>query len=223
MVLKIGHRGACGHKPENTLVSFEKAIKLEVDIIELDVRRCKTGEIVVIHDDTVDRTTNGNGAVKELTLDEIKALDAGKGEKIPTLRETLELVDGKAAINIELKEKGIEYAVNDMIEEYVKNSRFNHNDFIISSFDMAGIKKFHELNPKVNVSIIIDPLDEKILQNEFLFSVNLNKDKVDKDIIESIHKRELKVFVWTVNEKDEIEMMKKLGVDGIFSNFPERI
>ena len=94
MVLRIGHRGAAGHAPENTLVSFEKAIDLGCDMTELDVHICGSGELVVIHDETVDRTTNGSGRVSELTLREIKILDAGDGEEIPTLEEVLELLRG---------------------------------------------------------------------------------------------------------------------------------
>ena len=94
--LKVGHRGARAYEPENTLRSFRKALELGVNAVELDVRRTKDGELVVIHDDKVDRTTNGRGLVNELTLEEIEKLDAGKGEKIPTLEEALEFLDKKS-------------------------------------------------------------------------------------------------------------------------------
>ncbi|MEM3426627.1 MAG: glycerophosphodiester phosphodiesterase family protein, partial [Thermoproteota archaeon] len=100
-VLKIGHRGARFYEPENTLRSFRKALELGVDAVELDVRRTRDGELVVIHDAEVDRTTNGKGLVRELTLEEIRRLDAGKGEKIPTLEEALDFLDGRVKILIE--------------------------------------------------------------------------------------------------------------------------
>jgi len=101
--LKIGHRGAMGYQPENTLISFEKAIQLGVDMIEMDVEKCKTGELIIIHDQKVDRTTNGEGYVADFSFEEIKKLDAGNGEKIPTVQEVLNLVKNRVKINLELK------------------------------------------------------------------------------------------------------------------------
>ena len=107
MVVKVGHRGAAGHEPENTLRSFRKALDLGADMVELDVHLCGTGELVVIHDETVDRTTDGSGSVRDMPFHELRGLDAGKGERIPTLREVLDLLEGRAGVNIELK--GPEY------------------------------------------------------------------------------------------------------------------
>ena len=113
--LKIGHRGACGYEPENTLRSFKKALDLGVDTIELDVHKTKDEATVVIHDEKVDKTTNGTGFVADKSLEEIKKLDAGKGEKIPTLEEVLDLVNRKAQVNIELKGEGTARPVADII------------------------------------------------------------------------------------------------------------
>ena len=104
-LLKISHRGACGYEPENTLASFKKAIEINADMIELDVHVCKTGEVVVIHDEKVNRTTNGKGYVSQKNLESLKKLDAGKGKKIPTLIEVLDLVNKRVKVNIELKGK----------------------------------------------------------------------------------------------------------------------
>jgi glycerophosphoryl diester phosphodiesterase len=106
MVYVIGHRGAAGHAPENTLRSFHKAVELGADMVELDVHLCATGEPVVIHDDTVDRTTDRSGRVRDLSLDELKALDAGDGERVPTLVEVIDEMSGRAALNVELKGLG---------------------------------------------------------------------------------------------------------------------
>ncbi len=103
MFLKIGHRGACGYEPENTLRSFKRALDLQVDMVEFDVYTLAGGEIVIIHDDKVNRTTNGHGYVLDKNFEEIRKLDAGQGEKIPTLEEALDLIDKKCQVNIELK------------------------------------------------------------------------------------------------------------------------
>lgn len=114
----VGHRGAAALKPENTLSSFEEALKY-VQAIELDVHVSKTGELVVIHDDTVDRTTNKKGYVKDLTLKELKKLDAGNNEKIPTLNEVLDLINNSAIVNIELKGKETALPVSETIKSYL--------------------------------------------------------------------------------------------------------
>ncbi len=121
MVTKIGHRGAMGYAPENTLKSFKKALELNINCVELDVHACKSGELAVIHDDEVDRTTNGKGYIAEKDLNEVKILDAGEGEKIPLLSEVLDLIDKRIKINIELKAEGTAKPVYEMIEDYMKN------------------------------------------------------------------------------------------------------
>ncbi len=109
----VGHRGAAGYEPENTLLSFQKAIEIGVDWIELDVHRSSDGHLMVIHDDTVDRTTRGHGKVSEMTLAELKKLDAGKGQKIPTLQEAIDFMKGKVRVIIEIKQEGTEADVVD--------------------------------------------------------------------------------------------------------------
>ncbi|HOS41511.1 MAG TPA: glycerophosphodiester phosphodiesterase family protein, partial [Spirochaetota bacterium] len=133
--LVIGHRGACGYEPENTLRSFEKAIALGAHMVELDVHRCRTGELVVIHDNRLERTTNGSGYVAEKTLDELRALDAGGGERIPLLREVVERVGVRAAINIELKGAGTAGPVSELIERTVGSGGYDTSHFLVSSFD----------------------------------------------------------------------------------------
>ncbi len=115
----IGHRGACGYEPENTISSFKKALELGVDAIELDVYVLGRGELVVIHDDKVDRTTNGKGYVLDYSFEELRKLDAGNGQTIPTLEEVLDLVNMKTSVNIELKGTGTAKAVASTIYNYL--------------------------------------------------------------------------------------------------------
>src|SRR3990172_151413 len=118
-ILRVGHRGAGGYAPENTLASFRKALELKVDMFELDVRLCRSGEVVVLHDETVDRTTDGSGAAGDLSFSQLKKLEAGRGEKIPTLEEVLELAAGKCGVNIELKGENTEQPVAGIIARSV--------------------------------------------------------------------------------------------------------
>lgn len=226
MFLHIGHKGTAGYAPENTLASFQKALNLSVDMIELDVHKSKSGEIVVIHDNTVDKTTNGSGKVGELTLKELKKLDAGNGERIPTLTEVLDLVDNKIKINIEIKTRDATKRVVKIIEEYVQKN-YTYKSFLVSSFDYRNLIKVKLLNFKIPLGVITK---RKLILLNLLFaqlvnaySINILYTSVSKKIIKQAHALGLKVFVWTVNEPRDIERMKKLGVDGVFSDYPDRI
>ena len=226
MIFKIAHRGASGYEPENTLLAFKKAIELKADMIELDVHKCKSGELVVIHDEKLDRATNGTGYVAEKTIQQLRRLDAGKGQKIPTLQEVLDLVDRKIKVNIELKGEGTAKPVFKVIENYVKRRGWSYDDFLISSFDHYELLRFNKLNPKIKIGALISgiPIDFVAFAKKInAYSVNLCVDAINKRFVEDAHKKSMKVFVWTVNDFEDIRRMKKLGVDGIFSDYPDRI
>ena len=226
MLLKVGHRGAMGYAPENTLLSFQKAMKLGVDMIELDVHVCKSGELVVIHDETVDRTTNGHGYIAEMNLQELQKLDAGKGEHIPTLREVLKFIDRKVKINIELKGKKTAQPTCKVIQEYVRDRLWQNDDFLVSSFDYDELKVCREPSLSIALGILISEqefnyaeitkeLGAKAVIPEYLL--------VNEKYVNDAHERGLQVMVWTVNEKNNIARMKQIGVDGIISNYPDRL
>jgi glycerophosphoryl diester phosphodiesterase len=226
MVLIGGHRGAKGYEPENTLLSFQKALDLRVDIIELDVHCSKDKKLVVIHDESVDRTTNKVGLVKSFTLEELKKLDAGKKQQIPTLEEVIDLVNKKLIINIEIKDVDAVNEVCKIIKHYVDNEGWSYDNFLVSSFNHNLLLVTKRNNPKILVASLI----ENIPPNYFNlidilkpFSINISYKNVTKELILDAHKREMKVFVWTVNDEKDIERMKLLHVDGIFSDYPDRI
>ena len=224
--MKIGHRGAMGYAPENTLKSFQKALELNIDAIELDVYVCKSGELVVIHDDKVDRTTNGKGYVVEKTLDELRILNAGEGEKIPLLSEVLDLVNKKVQINIELKGIGTAKPVYELIEDYVKNKSWTYEHFIISSFNHYELKTFKELNSNIKIGALIAGIPigfAEFAEKLNAHSVNLCIEFINQEFVDDAHKRGLKVYVWTVNDFDDINRIKSFNVDGILSNFPDRL
>ncbi len=226
IIQKIGHRGACGYEPENTLKSFRKALELGTDIIELDIRLCKTSEIVVIHDETVDRTTNGQGYVAALSLTELHSLDAGKGQRIPTLKEVLRLINKKIQINIEIKDPLTVEPLAQMLTEYISKRHWRYDHFLVSSFDHTCLKKLHELNPEINIGILITkiPPGLKTLARQLnAYSINISKDYITPAFTKQMQARGHKIFVWTVDNYKTINKMKKMGVDGIASNFPDRL
>ncbi|MDD5109585.1 MAG: glycerophosphodiester phosphodiesterase family protein [Patescibacteria group bacterium] len=226
MFMKIGHRGAMGYAPENTLQSFRKALTLGVDMVELDVYICKTGELVVIHDDKVDRTTNGHGYVIEKTYQELRSLNAGAGENIPSLQEVFDLIDRKAIINIELKGLGTAKPVSELITWYINNKNWESTDFLVSSFNHYELKAFRRLNPKIPIGALITGIPigyAKFAEQLNAYSINPCIEFITKEFVDDAHARNIKVFVWTVNDQDDIERMKRLDVDGMFSNFPDRL
>jgi glycerophosphoryl diester phosphodiesterase len=228
-MLKIGHRGACGYAPENTLSSFQKALDLGADMVEFDVHVCNSGEVVVIHDETVDRTTNGSGRVIDKNLDELKFLNIKTEEKIPTLEEALDFIDKKIKVNIELKGRGAAEPVLRIINKYVTEKGWAKDSFYISSFSRKEVMDFKKANNSFKCSYIVSKRIWKRLgflhfsiRHKF-YSINIPLILASKKLIDKIHRAGLKVFVWTINEKADIEKMKNLEVDGIFSNFPDRI
>lgn len=225
-MLTIGHRGAAGYEPENTLRSFRKAVKLGVDMVELDVHLSKTGDLVVIHDETVDRTTNGNGAVGTITLSELKMLDAGSGERIPTLPEVLDAIGRQTRVNIELKSRDTAEPVMRLIEAYIYEKKWGYDNFLVSSFDHHAIARLHYLNPHIQTGAILVGIPihyAQFAQEAGASSVHLSCEYISAEFVSDAHKRKMRVFTFTVNAGDEAERMRGLGVDGVFSDFPDRV
>jgi glycerophosphoryl diester phosphodiesterase len=217
-MLKIGHRGARAYEPENTLRSFKKALELGVDAVELDVRRTRDDEVVVIHDAKVDRTTNGKGLVSELTLEGIKQLVTEKGERIPTLGEALDFLDRKVKILIELKETGLEEKVRRLISE-----KGLEENVIIVSFLEDALRKIRTLNNKVETGLIYvrhkNPIKAALeLKASYLLPLYRFTHTAS---VQKAHENGLKVIVWRINKPDEVSEYVKKGVDGIASDRPD--
>lgn len=222
----IGHRGASGYEPENTLRSFAKAIEQGVDMIEFDVHVCASGELVVIHDDTVDATTNGTGRVAEKTLCDLQILNAGKGEHIPTVREVLDLVNRRVKVDIELKGLDTAHSVAQLVDHYVRYKDWTYDDFFVTSFEYDEFERFGVLCPHVKTSHIIHSFDgnwRKVLDQITTTIFVTCSDEISHEMVEYLHKRGVSVYVYTVNEYVELERMKQLSVDGVFSDFPDRV
>lgn len=221
----FGHRGAAGHEPENTLRSVRKALDLGADGIEVDVHFVD-GELIVIHDDTLQRTTNGSGSITRKSFSELRALNAGFGERIPTLAEVFETVAHRALINVELKGPNTATPVAALIEDHVRQHGWRWEEFIVSSFDHAPLKLASELAPNLRVATLIKsvPRGQAAFAEALgAYAVNPSKRCVTPALVTDAHLRGLKVFVYTINEPKEIAQMAALGVDGVFSDFPDRV
>ena len=225
-ILKIAHRGASGYEPENTLIAFEKAIEMKVNGIELDVHLSSDKHLVVIHDETIDRTTNGKGEVCKMSLKELKEYKINNKEKIPKLIEVLDLVTQRCFINIELKGNGTAKPVTDLIIHYTSVKKWENHNFIVSSFNWKMLKETRSLNPKIRLGILTEESIEKALvfaKKIKAFSIHPNYKLLSKENVALMHENGFEVFPWTVNSNEKIEKMKSFNVNGIISNFPDKI
>ena len=225
-MLIIGHRGSAGTTPENTLASFEEAIRAAVKMIELDVHRCATGELVVVHDEKVNRTTNGKGRVDKKSLSELQQLDAGEGESIPTLRQVLHLVRRRVKVNIELKGPAVAEAVFHLLEEFKRLHGWKTGDFCISSFDHNQLLQFRQFDAATPVGILYSRQPKgfsTLAQKLKASSVNIPVVAAKAETIRKIHAENLEVWVYTVNRVSDFQRLKKLGADAVFTNFPEKL
>lgn len=217
---KIGHRGAKGYVVENTLASFQKALDLGVDGIELDVHLSLDGKVMVIHDDTVNRTTSGNGFVKDFTSSALEALG------IPTLEAVFELVNRKCFINVELKTFETADKVAELIEQYVSEKGWDYEQIIVSSFDWNAVQQVHFLNDKIQIGVLTNTdLDLALAFAKFIkaYSVHPYYHLLTTENVAQMQSKNFKVYPWTVNEDEAIIFVKSLNVDGIITDFPDRI
>jgi glycerophosphoryl diester phosphodiesterase len=225
-MLKIGHRGAKAHVAENTLASFQQALNLGAEGIELDVHVCATGELVVIHDFTVDRTTNGTGEVHKLTLAELKHLKVEGSYSIPTLDEVMDVIGKKCLVNIEMKGRHTASPVSDFVNRYVREKGYSYNDFIVSSFQREELKIMSQLNPYVRLGILTQASVTQAWEWAEEFSakaIHPHYTLLTESNVTKAKAAGFKVYTWTVNEYDDIERVKGYGVDGIISDYPERL
>jgi glycerophosphoryl diester phosphodiesterase len=215
-MFKIGHRGAKGHLPENTLASFEKAIGLGVDMIELDVRLSFDKVPMVLHDETIDRTTSKTGKVTDYNAKELQQLG------IPTLRDVFELIDNRCEINVELKTFSATQAALNLIAK----STFDQNKILISSFDWNALQevRFHDEDIRIGV------LTETDLELALAFAKFIKAEAIHPyyhlltaENVQKIKEKGFKVFPWTINEPEDITFVQSLEVDGIITDFPERL
>ncbi|WP_347551491.1 glycerophosphodiester phosphodiesterase family protein [Pseudalkalibacillus hwajinpoensis] len=237
--LTIAHRGASGYAPENTMAAFEKAVDMKSDLFELDVQMSKDGELVVIHDTSVDRTTNGSGMVKDLTLDELQSLDAGSwfgeefaGEPIPTLGEVLDEYRGKTGILIELKSPSLYPGIEEKVAEELRERNMdkpNNNKIIVQSFDHESVQTFNSILPSVPTGVLVgysstgisdEALNEFATYAEY---VNPSKSMINVNLVDRIHELGMETHPWTVRDLESAESLLNAGVDGIITDYPDYV
>jgi glycerophosphoryl diester phosphodiesterase len=215
-MLIIGHRGAQAEEPENTLRSVRKGSEC-ADFVEVDIRLSHEGVPVVIHDAKLDRTTSGTGRVNDHTLKELRVLDAGQGETIPTLSEILALVKGRCGIFIEIKEPGSEPAVCSLLE---KNPV--ENVFIVS-FHEESLKAVKKLLPRIKTGYIFSEPNNNPVSKAAELKADViipRLDRLSEDLIESAHRHRIIVIPWTPNTPQQIRKAMRLGADGIITDNP---
>lgn len=225
-MLKIAHRGAKAYEPENTLQAFQKALDLHADGIELDVHLSADGHIIVMHDETIDKMTNGKGEINTYTLAELKSFRIADKLQIPTLNEVFDLVDKKCFINVELKNADTSKQVVSLIEEYIKEKDWNYNHFIISSFDWNALKEVQNLNPNIPIGVLTEEnIDTALAFAESIkvYAIHPDFQLLNKENVKQIQNKGFKVFPWTVNSEEDIQKVKSYNVNGIISDNPDKI
>lgn len=224
-MLVIGHRGAAGLAPENTLGGIERALSLGVDMVEIDVQAVG-GELVVFHDDTLERCTDGQGPLTGLGFAALRRLDAGGGEQVPTLREVLARVAGRADLNVEVKAPGIAAAVTTMLRDTLAQDPRWHGRLLLSSFHVADVPALGAAGEGLwRLGILFeDDADSAFTRAAQLraWSIHPSLRQVDAALVERAHAAGLRVMVYTVNSPADLLAMQALGVDGVFTDYPDR-
>jgi glycerophosphoryl diester phosphodiesterase len=221
-----GHRGNPAEHPENTLRSFWSALEIGVDMVECDIHLSADDELVVIHDDTVDRTTDGKGLVREKTLAELRSLDAGGGERIPTLAEVIDLVKGRAGLVIELKQGALPYpGLEQRLIEQLRGSEMLDQAIAIS-FHHPWIGLIKQMEPQLMAGILeVRPSGDpaELLQRAGAEIYSPHYSGATPELVARVHQAHGVIGVWTVDDLDALATVRRAGVDAVFSNRPGEI
>jgi glycerophosphoryl diester phosphodiesterase len=227
-ILRIGHRGSKGYVAENTLESIKHAILLGVNGIEIDVFKCLSGELVLSHENNLKRLTGKSGQLEKLTLGELKKFLVVGKYKIPTLTDVLQTIETPLFVNIELKGLNTAQATSKIITNLSKSTSWRLENFIISSFNWNELEQFRSIDKNTPVGVLLNnsmSINEAI---EFGKKINAqaihpNFKLLNEKTVKKIKNNGFKIYTWTVNSKDDINCMKKFKVDGIISDFPDKI
>ena len=225
-MLKIAHRGANGYKPENTLEAFQKALDLNADGIELDIHLSIDGHLIVMHDETIDRMTNGKGFVNTLSLPELKSFLIADKYEIPTLNEVFDLIDKKCLINIELKNADTAVKVVALINDSILKKNWKYEHFIVSSFDWNALQEVHNLDSKILIGVLTETdLDSALAFAESIkaYAIHPDYNLLNEENTKQIQEKGFWVLPWTVDELEDIQKMKNYNVNGIITDFPDKI
>ena len=226
--LSIGHRGAKGYVAENTYESISKAIQLGVDGIEIDVFKCASGELVLFHDKDLKELTGESGLIENLTIKELEQFLVQGKYKIPTLKDVLTRIEKPLFVNIELKGLNTAQATSKIIADVSRSTSWSLEHFIVSSFNWDELELFRSIDKNTSVGVLVSKsmsINEAI---EFGKKINAqaihpNFKLLNDKTVKKIKNNGFKIYTWTVNNEDDINFMKRLKVDGIISDYPDRI
>ncbi|WP_066059993.1 glycerophosphodiester phosphodiesterase [Robertmurraya korlensis] len=234
----VAHRGATGYAPENTVAAFDLAVDMKADYIEIDVQRSKDGELVLIHDTTVDRTTNGTGKVGDLTFEQLRSLDAGSwkgeqyvGEPIPTFDEILDRYRGKVGILIELKAPELYPGIEEQVAEALTERNLDkpqNEKIIIQSFNFESMKKTNELLPQVPIGVLTSNRAHTTPEALQEFSTyadwfNPSYGIVTEELVKNVHSLGMKIGSWTVRSQAAGDFLLDMKVDAIITDYPDYV
>ncbi|RLF16017.1 MAG: glycerophosphodiester phosphodiesterase [Thermoprotei archaeon] len=216
MVLVIAHRGASAYEPENTVRSVLKAVEMGVDAVEVDVRLSRDGVPVVVHDEDLWRVARVKVKVRELSLSQLKRLDVGKGEAIPSLSEVIAAVKDRVGLVVELKEEGLEALVVDLLRGL--------GDVMVTSFIHRAVKRVKGYERSLKTGVIFTGLPIKVVDLALEADADAlfpRRDFVTPEVVDSAHEHNLAVYPWTVDDPEEVVRLARMGVDGVVTNRPD--
>ena len=231
-MLIIGHRGARGHVAENTLESIQKALDLNVDGVEIDVYQCSSGEIMVFHDEKLNRLTKHNGLIGETTFEELNNILVDKKYQIPTLEQVLDLIDSKILLNIELKGENTAIPTAAILKGYLQSSQFDKKKLIVSSKNWKELTLFKNQNTNIPIGVLshynifLDKeLNDIIKKSRELNAIAIHPkfSILNKKAVDRMHSSGFLVYSWTINKPKDIKRAIQWGVDGIITDFPDRV
>jgi glycerophosphoryl diester phosphodiesterase len=244
-VLNVAHRGASGYAPEHTLTSYKMGEQMHGDYIEIDLQMTKDGQLIAMHDETLDRTTNGTGQVKDHTLAEIKQLDAGSwfnekyphmakpeyaGLKVPTLDEVFQTFGKNANYYIETKSPEVYPGMEEALLEKVNKYGIDKDTLLVQSFSPASLMKMHDLDTSVKLVQLMEYTSPAAISDvditavkQYAIGIGPNSDMIDKEYVQKVVNSGLEIHPYTVNEKEEMQKLIDWGVTGMFTNFPDRL
>jgi len=221
----FAHRGASGHEPENTLLAFEKALALDSPCIELDVHQIDN-ECIVFHDYRLERMTNGSGYVFEKSLDHLRSLQLPKGQQIPLLQEVLDLMDRRCGINVEIKSTQGAELVSTILRKAIRERGWQAEQFIISSFRHEVLRQVKSIAPELRIAplLLCAPLNFiEYAQSIQAYSIHPGGEFLTPEMVTEAHQNNIKVFPYTINFSDDLALLEQIGIDGVFTDFPEII
>ncbi|KAA9022088.1 glycerophosphodiester phosphodiesterase [Niallia endozanthoxylica] len=242
-ILNVSHRGASGHAPEHTLVSYDMGEKMHGDYIEVDLQMTKDGHLIAMHDEKVDRTTDGTGDVKDMELAEVKELDAGSwfnetypeyanekyaGLQVPTLEEVFQKFGKNNSYYIETKSPAIYPGMEKELLRLVNKYKINKDKLLVQSFSPESLTIMHELDPSIKLVQLLSYrsyatiTDEQIAEvKEYAMGIGPNHTYLNEEYIQKVVGNGLEIHPYTVNEKERMKQLIDWGVTGMFTNFPD--